>query len=261
MSAESKALEKLAQLRTLLQVWVGGPERWKLSGIDGQYESYHAWLAVATAHDPAFAAVVAAGATQYDTILIALNKYYRSLEPPPPPPVVDVPPTGIPSPGQPQWFDRWGDIVLGIDVKLEKIAKAMGIILVLLLFVGVASAQVNVTFAWDASDTPSTATHPIGYRLHLCSNETLTACQTNEAGQNLEKQLQLGANSLNWVYATCYWDLIEGQPNAGIVESEKSNVLRIQIFSPPGNPKNPRIKVVTVAKGKDGQAILVAKAE
>lgn len=162
---------------------------------------------------------------------------------------------GMPPPGQPAWFDAYADLI-------RKMAAKLGVAALLLCVLALpAFSQINVTFAWDASDSVSTPTHPISYRLYSCADEALTQCVTHETGQALEKQLTFSAGSQSWIFARCYWDAVEGQPTAGVLESGNSNVLLIRVFSPPGNPKNPHVKVVTVAEGKEDAPSLTLRAE
>lgn len=137
--------------------------------------------------------------------------------------------------------------------------RALLILTMLVLLAAPAIAQVggtvNATLVWDKSSDDSrdpASAHPIGYKVHVCLNAAGDNCQTAiDVGTALEKPVQLAPNSLTFYFITAYWDAVEGCADCGIQESGRSNILRVQVFNPPGNPGNAKVKVVTVARGRD----------
>jgi hypothetical protein len=120
-------------------------------------------------------------------------------------------------------------------------------------------------FQWDPSATQGTADNPIKYR--LCSSRLPPASWTtplpsdrviNEAGTALE----FNVNSMVGTYyyfATAYnYGLsVDGVLDlTKIQESGPSNVLKIVITSPPGNPLKLRLKSVSVVAGSTSGATL-----
>jgi len=107
-------------------------------------------------------------------------------------------------------------------------------------------AQLTVTFAWDASATPSPADNPIKYKLYTSASPDYSSPTVVEAGTALEVQKALAVGRV-WVWCTAYYNaLVDGLPTGPVLESDKSNVLQIEVFAPPGRPDKPRIKSVVV---------------
>lgn len=122
-------------------------------------------------------------------------------------------------------------------------------------------AQLTVTFAWDASTTPSPADNPIKYRLYMSANSDLSAPTVTDTGQSLEMAKGLAVGRV-WVWATCYYNaIVDGTPTGPIIESDKSNILAIEVFAPPGRPDKARIKSVTIIGSLNGQEVKVKQAE
>ena len=137
--------------------------------------------------------------------------------------------------------------------------KTLCAFLAILLVPGIAAAQalLPVTFQWDASATPSTTENPIKYRvcysLQAPANWPAGSLPTDrvcaDAGTLLEWRLSMPTGT-RYVFCTArnYGVTSDGVINPGYEqESGASNVLRIEIFAPPGNPKNIRIKSVSAA--------------
>ena len=125
------------------------------------------------------------------------------------------------------------------------------LLITFMLFAASAFAQVNVQFAWDASDTPSTAENPIRYYLYQCSDIALTNCAQHDADTALTYgPISLTHASTTWFYATArnFSLEVDGTPTGDLQESPKSNILQVKAFSPPGNPKNQRIQVVQIGE-------------
>jgi hypothetical protein len=126
-----------------------------------------------------------------------------------------------------------------------------------------AQAQTPVTFAWDASDSAATAPagNPVNYRLYVSTTlptGTVPAGATvHDTGIVLEHLVQFTSGTF-YVFCTAYWNAltVDGAPIAGTtLESGLSNVLKVEVKVPPGNPKNARFKVTTVAESQTGQSI------
>lgn len=124
--------------------------------------------------------------------------------------------------------------------------KKLFLISVFLLFVSVASAQaVNVTFQWDPSPDAATAPadNPVKYKIYKCTDALATQCLAGmDVGTALTTVQPLVAGTTYW-YATAYWNTVmgDGVP-AGTSESAKSNILKVVVTIPPGNPKNYKIR-------------------
>ena len=109
----------------------------------------------------------------------------------------------------------------------------------LFLLAGAAYAQppvITATFVWDASDTVSTPTNPVLYRLYASPNADFSSPSVCEAGVNLtcDMALPLGRS---YVWATArLMTIVDGVPSSPFLESEKSNVLTIDIFAAPNKP-------------------------
>ncbi len=121
-----------------------------------------------------------------------------------------------------------------------------------------ASAQVpvEITFAWDASgdDTRDPASlNPVKYRLHTSATAPVdgaipAGAISHEAGTALELMLPLTAGSY-YVFATCYWCAVVSDgacSGNATVESGPSNVLRLLVQVPPGNPRNYRVRIIGI---------------
>ena len=136
--------------------------------------------------------------------------------------------------------------------------KSYIFLILMLSLTTLASAQtLPVTFAWDASTTPGTTANPIKYKLCLSP----TAPTTWPAGQNPTDRICADAGTaLEWkfdmtlgvryVFATArnFGLTADGVINPNFEqESGPSNVLRIEVFAPPGRPDKVRIKSVTQA--------------
>lgn len=125
-----------------------------------------------------------------------------------------------------------------------------------------AYAQVNVTLGWDPSITPSPPENPINYRIYKCTDVGLTSCVMFEAGTGLTYgPLALQHASTQWFYATAWNYDLESETGGevkqfNVQESDKSNILRVKAFAPPGNPKNSRIQVTQISQSKSGTMLL-----
>ena len=117
-------------------------------------------------------------------------------------------------------------------------------LLLAILLLAMPAMAVDVPFAWDASASPSTPENPILYRFYTCDSVALTTCIKTDVGQTLTwiEPLPIGTS---YVYVTAlqYTIMGDGKVSGPIAESDKSNVMKVEIKSPPGNPKNIRIKV------------------
>lgn len=127
--------------------------------------------------------------------------------------------------------------------------KRLLALLVFMALPAVLSAQtVTVTWQWDPSDSAATAPvdNPVKYRLYRCADQALATCTMSDAGTALQLAKQEGTGTSFW-YATAYWNGIatDGGYN-GVVESGKSNVVKLTVTAPPGNPKNVKIKLYSI---------------
>ena len=141
------------------------------------------------------------------------------------------------------------------------------LLLTFLLLAASAWAQaVNVIFQWDASDSAATqaAANPVKYR--LCSSLTAPPYATLPADRiilgvetALEGTLSLTRGTF-YVFATAYWcglmvdDVCEDLLGT-VSESGHSNILKVELTIPPGNPKNYRIRTSSVAASQSGQTL------
>jgi hypothetical protein len=120
------------------------------------------------------------------------------------------------------------------------------------------SQQITKTVAWDASSSAATAPvdNPVKYRLYTCADQTFTGCQVQEAGTALEIPHTFQSGTV-FQFATAYWYalVVDGVPQGDIAESGKSNVMRVTVQIPPGNPGNAKIRVVDVEPTNSGQTI------
>jgi len=119
--------------------------------------------------------------------------------------------------------------------------------LLMILFVAVAEAQVNITFGWDPSaDGPGPADNPIKYKLYKCTDAGATICTAVDAGTALELTQSVTTGVTYW-YVTAYnmGLVVDGVPS-GIQESGKSNILKLVVNQPPGNPKNAKVRTYSV---------------
>lgn len=147
--------------------------------------------------------------------------------------------------------------------------KYLLLILSMMLTIETAWAQsVNITFAWDASDSAATApaTNPVKYR--LCTSVTAPPYATlpadriiTDAGTALEKMVPLARGTV-YAFATAYWcaTVVDGVcQGTAIAESGPSNILKVDISIPPGNPKNYKVKTTSIAETTNGQTMQMAK--
>jgi hypothetical protein len=133
----------------------------------------------------------------------------------------------------------------------------------LLLVIPPVMAQVEApaTFAWDASIDAATApaNNPVKYRLYIVTtipgSTVPVGSVPRDAGTALEKSASFPSGTF-YVFVTAYWNAltVDGVPIAGsVVESGLSNVLKVEVKVPPGNPRNAKFKVTTVAGSQTGQ--------
>lgn len=141
----------------------------------------------------------------------------------------------------------------------------------LLLISGLVFAQsIPVTFQWDASATIGTTDNPIKYR--MCSSSIAPASWptggfptdrvVRDAGTALEFPVNIVVGTF-YFFATAY---NYGMTVDGVIDTTKlqesgpSNVLKIVVTAPPGNPSKVRIKSVTQVQGTtSGQTMKVGK--
>lgn len=138
-----------------------------------------------------------------------------------------------------------------------KAIKIFFLLFVLALLASPAAAQsITKTFAWDASTTTSTPENPIRYKFYVCPNQTYTNCTIGDAGTALEFQYPL-VTGVSYVYVTAWYNAltVDGVPTSDVLESGKSNILKLEVRVPPGNPGNARIKVTQIAGSASGQTL------
>ena len=120
--------------------------------------------------------------------------------------------------------------------------------LLLMLCASIAEAQVSVTLVWDPStDAPGPADNPVKYRLYKCTDAACTQCAAPiDVGTSLESTQPNPAGISYW-YVTAYNNGIvaDGVP-VGIQESDKSNILKLVVTVPPGNPRNAKVRTYSV---------------
>ena len=125
--------------------------------------------------------------------------------------------------------------------------KTLLLTVMLITLCAVAQAQtVTITFAWDAStDGPGPADNPVKYKLYKCTDAAATLCTSTDAGPALTLAQSVTTGTTYW-YATAYQNgiIADGVP-MGILESGKSNVLKLIVNVPPGNPKNAKVRSYT----------------
>lgn len=118
---------------------------------------------------------------------------------------------------------------------------------------GLAQTPVNITFGWDKSsdDTRDPAsTHPVTYRLYVSPTAPVGGVMPetagkHEAGTALELMVSMSAGTY-YVAASAFWCAVhDGTQCQGtaMVESGLSNVLRLIVQVPPGNPSNYRVRI------------------
>jgi hypothetical protein len=123
----------------------------------------------------------------------------------------------------------------------------------LLVLPAFAQTPVNITFGWDKSsdDTRNPLdTHPITYKLYVSTTAptggTMPANSlVYEAGSNLEKLVPLTAGTY-WAAVSAQWCAVFADnacSGTALIESGLSNVLRVQVQVPPGNPSNYRVRI------------------
>ena len=119
-----------------------------------------------------------------------------------------------------------------------------------------AQVPVEITFAWDASsdDTRDPASrNPVKYRIYTSAAAPVDGAIPegaggHEAGTALELMVPLAAGSY-YVFATCYWCAVISDgacSGTAAVESGLSNVLRLLVQVPPGNPQNYRVRITGI---------------
>ena len=132
-------------------------------------------------------------------------------------------------------------------VDTEDFMKRLILLLVVLLVPTMAVAQtVTITFAWDASlSGPGPVDNPVKYKLYKCTDVAATLCTSADAGIALTLAQSVATGTTYW-YATAYQNgiIADGVP-MGILESGKSNVLKLIVNVPPGNPKNAKVRSYT----------------
>jgi len=163
------------------------------------------------------------------------------FEPPPPP--VEKPPVpwedespGIPTPGQPVWFDRYGKLI-------EAMAKKAGITLVLILMALPAMAQ-TINFAWDPHEEAAQITGFKLYQSKQSNSYTITPVATFTGGSLVTGSIPQPALGRYYYVLTAFKD------DAGyILESSYSN--EVTLVLKPKPPKlNSAIQVIasTISK-------------
>ena len=135
------------------------------------------------------------------------------------------------------------------------------------LFVSFAGAQtLPLSFAWDASSTPGTVDNPIKYR--LCSS--LLPPSTWPVGslpadwviRDAGTALELNTNVIVGTYYFFATAINYGLTVDGILDTTKlqesgpSNVLKLVVTAPPGNPLKIRLKSVSTVMGSSSGSTL-----
>ena len=144
----------------------------------------------------------------------------------------------------------------------EGTVKRLFLVLFIAAFMTASAAaqQIKVTFQWDASATQSTPENPIKYRLCWMpamppTDGTYPETRTiNEAGDSLVYDATMGTGTF-YVFATAFYygmrvDAVLDATR--LLESGPSNVIKIEIFAPPGNPSKIRIKGATAVAFNGG---------
>ena len=148
----------------------------------------------------------------------------------------------------------------------------ISIILAIVIMAAPAWAQtLSVPYQWDASaDGPGPVNNPVKYKLCTSAVDPISwpsggfpvdrVC--TDAGIALQQALQM-AVGIKFVFATAY-NLglsVDGTPNPALVqESGPSNVLKVEIFAPPGRPDKLRVKSVQqVMDSTSGQFMKMTK--
>lgn len=135
------------------------------------------------------------------------------------------------------------------------------------LFASFAGAQtLPLSFAWDASTTPGTVENPIKYR--LCSTMLPPAGWPvgglpsdrviREAGTALELNTNIMIGTY-YFFATAinYGLTVDGVlDTTKLQESGPSNVLKLVVTAPPGNPLKIRLKSVSTVAGSQSGSTL-----
>ncbi|MCJ7761674.1 hypothetical protein MUP59_11135 [Candidatus Bathyarchaeota archaeon] len=136
-----------------------------------------------------------------------------------------------------------------------------------ILFVSFVGAQsLPLSFAWDASATPGTIENPIKYR--LCSTMLPPVGWPvgglppdrviREAGTSLELNTGIMVGTY-YFFATAY---NYGLTVDGVLDTTKfqesgpSNVLKLVVTAPPGNPLKLRLKSVSIVAGSQSGSTL-----
>lgn len=137
--------------------------------------------------------------------------------------------------------------------------RSLKIFLLLCILSFPIQAQIVKTFAWDASDSAATAppANPVKYRLYNCTDQTYSSCAIVDAGTALQVDMSLH-DGTQYLYCTAYWFslVVDGVPQGtDTIESGKSNILKAEVKVPPGNPKNAKVKITTIASSMSGQTL------
>jgi len=150
---------------------------------------------------------------------------------------------------------------------MPKIVKACGMaLLVAVLAAPMAQAQsLAVNFQWDASSDDAAAAgtvNPIKYRLKVSPNADLSLPAVVESDRALTASVTIPVGVV-YVYATAYrYALVNDTPTGPELESGPSNVLKLEVFAPPGRPDKVRLKsVTTVAESQSGSTVKMAVKE
>lgn len=144
--------------------------------------------------------------------------------------------------------------------------KRLFVLSLFLAIPAVLSAQtLPVTFQWDASATVGTADNPIKYNMcHSAAAPVGGGLPADrvcvDAATALEALVQ-APRGVRFYFATArmFALTVDGALSGDVMESGPSNVLRVEVFAPPGNPSKIRIKSVTQAMDtSSGQTVNMA---
>jgi len=150
--------------------------------------------------------------------------------------------------------------------------RVLFVILAVFAIQAAAIAQtLAVPYQWDASaDGPGPVNNPVKYKLCTSAVDPISWPSGSfpadrvciDAGIVLQQTLQM-AVGIKFVFATAY-NLglsVDGTPNPAVVqESGPSNVLKVEIFAPPGRPDKLRVKSVQqVMDSTSGQFMKMGK--
>jgi hypothetical protein len=150
--------------------------------------------------------------------------------------------------------------------------RVLFVILAVFAIQAAAIAQtLAVPYQWDASaDGPGPVNNPVKYKLCTSAVDPISWPSGSfpadrvciDAGIVLQQTLQM-AVGIKFVFATAY-NLglsVDGTPNPAVVqESGPSNILKVEIFAPPGRPDKLRVKSVQqVMDSTTGQFMKMTK--